>query len=103
DRGPPRLREPDGAVLCRLLHLLPARPSRAAPLLDRQHPGRPLARAASRDRANQIGTRVLERLVIAGVLVALLLVAIAAGRRWYAWRNARIEERLRASTASGSG
>ncbi|MEX2375418.1 MAG: thioredoxin family protein [Dehalococcoidia bacterium] len=44
---------------------------------------------------------MIERLILAGGLLTLLLVAIAAGRRWYAWRNARIEEHLRASTVSG--
>ncbi|MDA1010914.1 MAG: thioredoxin family protein [Chloroflexi bacterium] len=53
---------------------------------------------------------MLERLIIAGALVALLLAVIAAGRRWYAWRNERIERRLRdraeaqrADTQTGSG
>jgi len=39
---------------------------------------------------------VLERLLIAGALVAAILLVIAAGRRWYTWRNARIDGRLRA-------
>lgn len=41
---------------------------------------------------------MFERLILAGGLLALLLVAIAAGRRWYAWRNTRIEARLRESS-----
>jgi len=46
---------------------------------------------------------VLERLLIAGAVVALVLLGIAAGRRWYAWRNNRIEANLRdeAPTADG--
>lgn len=38
---------------------------------------------------------MLERLLIAGTVLAIVLIAIAAGRRWYTWRNARIETRLR--------
>jgi len=45
---------------------------------------------------------VLERLLIAGAILAVVLVAIAAGRRWYAWRNARIEARLREDTSTSS-
>jgi thiol-disulfide isomerase/thioredoxin len=41
---------------------------------------------------------MLERLAVATVLVALFFVAVAVGRRWYAWRNNRIEARLRAET-----
>jgi thiol-disulfide isomerase/thioredoxin len=41
---------------------------------------------------------MLERLAIATVLVALFFLAVALGRRWYAWRNDRIEARLRADT-----
>lgn len=40
---------------------------------------------------------MLERLAVAAALVALFLLAVALGRRWYAWRNDRIEARLRAS------
>jgi thiol-disulfide isomerase/thioredoxin len=43
---------------------------------------------------------VTDRLLVTVGLLALVLVAIAAGRWWYAWRNARIEERLRASAAT---
>jgi len=46
---------------------------------------------------------VLERLLIAGALLALVLVGIAAGRRWYAWRNDRIEVRLRDEAPATSG
>ena len=45
---------------------------------------------------------MLERLLIAGAILGIVLVAIAAGRRWYAWRNARIEARLREDTATSS-
>lgn len=45
---------------------------------------------------------MLERLLIAGAILAIVLVAIAAGRRWYAWRNTRIEARLREDTSTGS-
>ncbi|MCA9856437.1 MAG: thioredoxin family protein [Dehalococcoidia bacterium] len=45
---------------------------------------------------------MLERLLIATVVLAIVLVAIAAGRRWYAWRNARIEDRLRAEARAVS-
>ena len=45
---------------------------------------------------------MLERLLIAAVVLAIVLVAIAAGRRWYAWRNARIEDRLRAEARAGA-
>lgn len=43
---------------------------------------------------------MLERLLIAGAVLAVVLVAIAVGRRWYAWRNTRIEERLREDAPS---
>lgn len=46
---------------------------------------------------------MLERLIIAATVLALMLVAIAAGRRWYAWRNDRIDARLRTETPSGPG
>lgn len=45
---------------------------------------------------------MLERLLIAGAILAVVLVAIAAGRRCYAWRNARIEARLREDTSTSS-
>lgn len=44
---------------------------------------------------------MLERLLIAGAILALVALAIAAGRRWYAWRNAQIEAHLRADTPHG--
>lgn len=44
---------------------------------------------------------MLERLLIAATVLGVVLLVIAAGRRWYAWRNARIEARLRAE-ASGA-
>jgi hypothetical protein len=40
---------------------------------------------------------VIERLLIAFALIALLLVALWAGRRWFERRNANIEARLRAT------
>lgn len=40
-----------------------------------------------------------ERTLIALAVVAGFALAVALGRRWYAWRNARIEARLRAETA----
>ncbi len=36
-----------------------------------------------------------ERLLIAITLVAAFALLVVAGRRWYAWRNARIEARVR--------
>ena len=46
---------------------------------------------------------MLERLLIAGAVVALVLLAIAAGRRWYAWRNDRIEANLRDEAPAADG
>lgn len=46
---------------------------------------------------------MIERLLIASAALALVLFAIAVGRRWYAWRNGRIEERLRAETRTTEG
>ncbi len=46
---------------------------------------------------------MLERLIIAGAVLALLALAIAGGRAWYTWRNARIEERLRGEAPSSTG
>ncbi len=46
---------------------------------------------------------MLERLLIAGAVLALVLIGIAAGRRWYAWRNDRIETDLRGEAPEGSG
>jgi thiol:disulfide interchange protein len=48
---------------------------------------------------------MLERALIAVAVVALFALAVAFGRRWYAWRNARIEARVRAegsTTATGT-
>lgn len=36
-----------------------------------------------------------DRVVIALAVVALFALAVALGRRWYAWRNARVEARVR--------
>ena len=38
---------------------------------------------------------MLERLAVAAIALAAVMLAIAAGRAWYARRNARIEARLR--------
>ncbi|MCK9487461.1 MAG: thioredoxin family protein [Dehalococcoidia bacterium] len=46
---------------------------------------------------------MLERLLVAGTVIALLTVAIALGRRWYEARNARIEVRLRQSVPAIAG
>ena len=46
---------------------------------------------------------MLERLLIAGAVLAVVALAIAGGRAWYAWRNTRIEARLRDEAPSGAG
>lgn len=46
---------------------------------------------------------MIERLVIAAVLLAMFALAIALGRRWYDARNARIEARLRAASTATHG
>lgn len=45
---------------------------------------------------------MVERVLIAGAVLALLALAIALGRRWYEARNRRIEARLRAETGAAS-
>jgi thiol-disulfide isomerase/thioredoxin len=45
---------------------------------------------------------MLERVLIALALLALFAAVVWLGRRWYERRNARIEERLRASAAAGT-
>lgn len=42
---------------------------------------------------------MLERLLLSAALVALVALAVAVGRRWFAARNRRIEARLRAGVA----
>lgn len=42
---------------------------------------------------------MVERLLIALAVLTAVAVTIALGQRWYAWRNARIEARLRADSA----
>lgn len=46
---------------------------------------------------------MVERLLIALAVLALLVLAVALGRRWYAWRNRRIEARLRTEDARRAG
>lgn len=46
---------------------------------------------------------MLERLLIAAAVLAVVALAIAGGRAWYAWRNTRIEARLRDEAPSGVG
>lgn len=45
---------------------------------------------------------MIERLLIASVLIVAFLVVIAAGRRWYDRRNEQIEQRLRARSVEAS-
>lgn len=46
---------------------------------------------------------MLERLLVAAAVIALLTLAIALGRRWYETRNARIEARLRSAAPAQAG
>ena len=46
---------------------------------------------------------MLERLLIAAAVLATVMLAIAAARRWYAWRNARIEAQLREEPTTADG
>lgn len=46
---------------------------------------------------------MVERVLITGALLALLVALLVLGRRWYAARNERIERRVRAATSRPAG